>query len=106
MENTEQTQEQLSDLLQVRCDKLTDLQNEGRDPFKITKFNRTHTSNQIKENYTEEDRELKKRGFMTYSHENMIIVAPPLIITVEQIKEELSKLDEVLYIADEIIGKR
>ncbi len=50
--------------------------------------------------------ELKKRGFMTYSHENMIIIAPPLIITVEQIKEELSKLDEVLYIADEIIGKR
>lgn len=50
--------------------------------------------------------ELKKRGFMTYSHENMIIIAPPLIITVEQIKEELAKLDEVLYIADEIIGKR
>ena len=50
--------------------------------------------------------ELKKRGFMTYSHENMIIIAPPLIITVDQIKEELAKLDEVLYIADEIIGKR
>ena len=50
--------------------------------------------------------ELKRRGFMTYSHENMIIVAPPLIITVEQIKEELEKLDEVLYVADEIIGKR
>ena len=50
--------------------------------------------------------ELKKRGFMTYSHENMIIVAPPLIITTEQIKEELKKLDEVLYIADEFIGKR
>ena len=50
--------------------------------------------------------ELKKRGFMTYSHENMIIVAPPLIITVEQIKEELKKLDEVLYIADEIVDKR
>ena len=50
--------------------------------------------------------ELKKRGFMTYSHENMIIIAPPLIITAEQIKEELKKLDEVLYIADEIIGKR
>ena len=50
--------------------------------------------------------ELKKRGFMTYSHENMIIVAPPLIITTEQIEEELKKLDEVLYIADEMIGKR
>ena len=49
--------------------------------------------------------ELKKRGFMTYSHENMIIIAPPLIITAEQIKEELKKLDEVLNIADEIIGK-
>ena len=35
----------------------------------------------------------------------MIIIAPPLIITAEQIKEELKKLDEVLYIADEIIGK-
>ncbi len=50
--------------------------------------------------------ELKKRGFMTYSHENMIIIAPPLIITAEQVREELKKLDEVLYIADEIIGKR
>ena len=62
MENTEQTQEQLSALLQVRRDKLTELQNDGRDPFKITKFERTHTSAQLKENYTEEDRELKKRG--------------------------------------------
>ena len=36
MENTEQTQEQLSALLQVRRDKLTELQNDGRDPFKHT----------------------------------------------------------------------
>ena len=42
MENTEQTQEQLSALLQVRRDKLTELQNDGRDPFKITKL-REHT---------------------------------------------------------------
>ena len=45
MENTEQTQEQLSALLQVRRDKLTELQNDGRDPFKITKFERTHRKN-------------------------------------------------------------
>lgn len=44
--------------------------------------------------------ELKKRRFMTYSHENMIFVNPPLIITEEQMKEELAKLDEVLYIVD------
>ena len=30
----------------------------------------------------------------------------PLIITVEQIKEELKKLDEVLYIADATVDKR
>ncbi len=43
---------------------------------------------------------LKARKFMTYTHENMVIVAPPLIITEAQIEEELSKLDEVLSIVD------
>lgn len=43
---------------------------------------------------------LKARGFMTYSHENMIFVCPPLIITKEQLSEELIKLDEVLDIVD------
>ena len=46
-------------------------------------------------------KELKSRGFVTYSHENVIIVAPPLIITEEQIDEELAKLDNVLSIVDE-----
>jgi taurine--2-oxoglutarate transaminase len=44
--------------------------------------------------------ELAKRGFMTYTHENMVLVAPPLIITGEQLVEELAKLDEVLGIVD------
>lgn len=43
---------------------------------------------------------LKALGFMTYSHENMIFVCPPLIITEEQIKEELVKVDKVLDIVD------
>ena len=43
---------------------------------------------------------LKEKMFMTYSHENMILVAPPLIITQEQLEEELIKLDEVLKIVD------
>ena len=46
-------------------------------------------------------KELKARGFVTYSHENVIIVAPPLIITEAQIDEELAKLEEVLSIVDE-----
>lgn len=53
---------QLSELLQVRRDKLSELQEAGLDPFKITKFDRTHTSGEIKDNYTEEERELTKRG--------------------------------------------
>jgi len=44
--------------------------------------------------------ELKDRKFMTYTHENMILIAPPLIITAEQLEDELVKLDEVLRIVD------
>ena len=43
---------------------------------------------------------IKESKFMTYSHENMIFVCPPLIITEEQLLEELEKLDEVLGIVD------
>ena len=50
-----ETEENLSELLQVRRDKLSELQSEGRDPFQITKYNRTHTSGDIKNNYTEEE---------------------------------------------------
>ena len=48
---------------------------------------------------------LKEKKFMTYSHENMVFVCPPLIITEEQLIEELAKLDEVLTVIDnEFIG--
>jgi taurine--2-oxoglutarate transaminase len=43
---------------------------------------------------------LAERGFMTYTHENMILVAPPLIIAAEQRAEELAKPDAVLGIVD------
>ena len=37
---------------------------------------------------------LAERGFMTYSHENMFFICPPLIITEEQLVEERHKLQE------------
>ncbi len=43
---------------------------------------------------------LSERRFMTYSHENMILISPPLIITEEQVREEMQKMDEVLAIVD------
>ena len=55
-------EKELSQLLQVRRDKLFDLQKEGRDPFEITKFDRTHTSKDITEGATEEEREITARG--------------------------------------------
>ena len=47
----EQPEQELSDILQVRRDKLKALQDEGRDPFTITKFNRTAYSADIKADY-------------------------------------------------------
>jgi len=43
---------------------------------------------------------LKEKRFMTFGHENMILIAPPLIITAEQIREEMQKMDEVLSVVD------
>lgn len=45
--------------------------------------------------------ELWNRKFFTYSHENIVFVNPPLIITEEQMREEMVKMDEVLSIVDE-----
>ena len=45
----EKNQEQnLSQLLQIRRDKLKELQEGGRDPFQITKYEVTHDSAAIK----------------------------------------------------------
>lgn len=46
------------------------------------------------------NQKLAAKAFMTYTHENIVIVAPPLIITAEQLTEELKKLDEVLTEVD------
>ncbi|MFI3252973.1 MAG: lysine--tRNA ligase [Eubacteriales bacterium] len=47
----EETQENLSQLLQVRRDKLKELQESGHDPFHLTKAEITHYSASIKENF-------------------------------------------------------
>ena len=46
---------------------------------------------------------LKEKRFMTFSHENIILVAPALIITDEQFKEEMTKMDEVLGCVDKML---
>lgn len=44
-------QQDINQLLKVRREKLADLQERGRDPFKITKFDVSHHSMEIKEKY-------------------------------------------------------
>ena len=46
-----QQEKDVSDLLQVRRDKLAALQERGKDPFRITKFDQTHHSSDIRENF-------------------------------------------------------
>ena len=43
----------LNELLQIRRDKLKELQEAGRDPFVITKYDVTHHSTDVKDNYDE-----------------------------------------------------
>ena len=40
-------------LIAIRKEKLKELQTQGKDPFKVTKYERTHLSQEIKDNYDE-----------------------------------------------------
>ncbi len=82
---------ELNEILKVRREKLSELQQNGMDPFEITKFERTHTSSEIKDNYTTEERQITKRG----SEET------------ETIEAKISALDgESVTIAGRIMSKR
>ena len=43
----------INHLMQIRRDNLAELQEKGKDPFEITKFNRTNTAGEVKANYEE-----------------------------------------------------
>ena len=49
--NNEVEELDLNHLMQIRRDKLKDLQEQGKNPFEITKFNRTNTAGEIKSNW-------------------------------------------------------
>ena len=61
--NAPQQETPLSELLQIRRDKLKELQAAGEDPFQITKFDWDHTSQQIKDRFDAlEGQEVKVAG--------------------------------------------
>ena len=52
-QNNENQELDMDHLMQVRKEKLEKLRAEGKDPFQVTKFERTHTSKEIFDNYEE-----------------------------------------------------
>ena len=60
-QNQKNTQEpDMNQLKKVRREKLAELQQNGRDPFQITKFNQTHHSLEVKDLYEAHEAELLK----------------------------------------------
>ena len=53
MEENNNQELDINQLMAVRREKLEKLKEEGKNPFEITKFNKTHTSKEIKDNYEE-----------------------------------------------------
>ncbi|MBR6020117.1 MAG: lysine--tRNA ligase [Lachnospiraceae bacterium] len=49
--NAEMNEQEMSELLKIRRQKLADLQAAGRDPFQITKFDQTHHTDEVKALY-------------------------------------------------------
>lgn len=62
-----QQNQDLNQLLKVRHEKLQELQNNGKDPFKITKYDVTHHSQEIKDHFDElENQEVAVAGRMMF----------------------------------------
>lgn len=62
-----QKEQDINQLLIVRREKLANLQAEGKDPFVITKYDVTHHSMEIKDNYdTLEGKEVSVAGRMMF----------------------------------------
>ena len=53
-------EQDVNQLRKVRREKLADLQQNGKDPFQITKFNQTHHSLEVKSLYEAHEAELLK----------------------------------------------
>ena len=55
-------EEDINELKRIRIEKLNNLASEGKDPFEITKYARTHSSSDILDGFTTEEREISVHG--------------------------------------------
>ena len=56
--NNQAPEQDINQLLKVRREKLSALQEAGKDPFKITKYNQTHHTDEVKSLYEEHEAKL------------------------------------------------
>ena len=62
-------EQDLNQLRKVRREKLAELQGSGKDPFVITKYDQTHHSVEVKENYEElEGKQIIMREERSWMH--------------------------------------
>lgn len=53
VQNVQQEEQNLNEILQIRRDKLDDLIAEGKNPFEITRFDKTHSSKEIVDSFVD-----------------------------------------------------
>ncbi|MBQ4382020.1 MAG: hypothetical protein II794_04705 [Oscillospiraceae bacterium] len=83
-DNISAPQEDLSEILKIRRDKLAALTQEGNDPFLITKFDRTALSGDIKADFESFEnktvslagRIMAKRGMWIFYHKSAALARP------------------------------
>ncbi len=87
----------VNQLLQIRRDKLKELQENGKDPFAITKYDVTHHSTEIKENYEElEEKEVTVAGRMMFKR----VMGKASFCNIQDIKGRIQ-----IYVARDSIGE-
>ncbi len=96
-ENNGGTQQDVNQLLKVRYDKLHELQANGKDPFMITKYDVTHHTTDVKENYDElEGKEVALAGRMMFKR----VMGKASFCNIQDVKGRIQ-----IYVARDDIGE-
>ena len=96
-QNQARPQEDLNHVLQARRDKLAELQESGKDPFQITKYDQTHHSTEVKEHYQElEGREVSVAGRMMFKR----VMGKASFCNIQDLQGRLQ-----IYVAKDSVGE-
>ena len=97
--NNQNTDElDMNHLMQVRREKLEELQSQGKDPFEITKFNRTNTAGEIKSDYEKfEQKDVTVAGRIIPKR----IIGKPSFCTIQDCDEKIQSYVSINDLGEE-----